>query len=113
MKHAKIYAAVVLASALLTGCASYSDSDSATSSSSGSAATEENYTAAVAEAKKAINTAKRANYVWRDSGKILQKAAKAAKKGDFKTAIKLANKAKRQGDMALAQSKSQANAGPM
>jgi len=59
-------------------------------------------TQAVADAKKAINTAKRANYVWRDSGKILKKAA-----------TKLANKAKRQGEMALAQSKFQASAGPL
>ncbi|VAW56608.1 hypothetical protein MNBD_GAMMA07-812 [hydrothermal vent metagenome] len=114
MKHAKIYAAVVLASVLLAGCASYSDSDNAaTASTSSSSATKETYNAAVADAKKAINTAKRANYVWRDSGKILKKAAKAAGKGDYKAATKLANKAKRQGEMALAQSKSQASAGPL
>jgi len=106
MNHAKLYAALVLAFTLLSGCASNGSSEGSVE------ATKANYNSALAEANKSLKAAAQANYVWRDSGKILKKADKAAKNGDFKTAIKLANKAKRQGDMALAQSKTEANAGP-
>ena len=106
MNHAKLYAAVVLAFTLLSGCASTGSSDSSIEP------TKANYNSALESANKSLKAAVQANYVWRDSGKILKKADKAAKKGDFATAIKLANKAKRQGDMALAQSKTEANAGP-
>jgi len=105
MNHAKIYAGIALATLLLSGCAS-------TGSSGSSAASQESYNAAVAAAKSSIKTAKKAHYEWRDSGKILKKADKAAKSGDFEKATKLANKAKRQGELALVQSKAQANAGP-
>ena len=106
MNHAKIFAGIALATVILTGCAS-------TGSNSASApATEAAYNAALAEAKASIKIAKKAHFEWRDSGKILKKAAEAAKAGDFKKATKLANKAKRQGVMALVQSKDQANAGP-
>ncbi|RDH85037.1 MAG: SoxXA-binding protein [endosymbiont of Galathealinum brachiosum] len=106
MNHAKIFAGIALATVLLSGCA--------TSGSSGNsaAATKEGYNAALVNANKSLKAAAQANYVWRDSGKMLKKADKAAKKGDFETATKLANQAKRQGDMALAQSKEQAGAGP-
>ena len=105
MKYLKILTSIALASALLSGCAGYSSDDSA-------AATLESYNAAVADAKSSLKTAASANYEWRDSGKILKKAEKAAKAGDFETAIKLVNKAKHQGDLALAQSKEQAHATP-
>jgi len=105
MKHFKILSSLALASALLSGCAGYSSDDSA-------AATLESYNAAVTDAKASIETAAAANYEWRDSGKILKKAEKAAKAGDFETAIKLVNQAKHQGDLALAQSKEQAHATP-
>jgi outer membrane lipoprotein-sorting protein len=106
MNHAKIYAGIALATLLLSGCAS-------TGGSSDSAnAAQESYNAAVVAAKSSIKTAKKANYEWRDSSKLLKKADKAAKSGDFAKATKLANKAKRQGALALAQSKDQANAGP-
>ncbi len=105
MNHAKIYAGIALATLLLSGCATTGSSDS-------TAATLESYKTAVTAAQTSIKTAKKANYEWRDSGKILKKAAKAAKSGDFDKALKLANKAKRQGEIALAQAKSQANAGP-
>lgn len=106
MNHAKLYAGLALTFTLLSGCASYGTSDNTV------APTMAGYNSALADAKKSIKAATQANYVWRDSGKILKKADKAAKKGDFETAIKLAQKAKRQGDMALAQYKEQANAGP-
>jgi len=106
MNHAKIFAGIALAAVILTGCASTG------SNSASTPATEATYKAALAEAKASINIAKKAHYEWRDSGKILKKADEAAKAGDFKKATKLANKAKRQGIMALTQSKDQANAGP-
>lgn len=74
--------------------------------------TQGTYNAALADAKQSIKNAKKAHYEWRDSGKMLKKADKAAKNGDFETATKIALKAKRQGELALAQSKDQVNAGP-
>jgi len=106
MNHAKIYAGIALATLLLSGCASTGTSGSS------AGASEAGYNAAVAAAKSSIKTAKQAGFEWRDSGKILKKASKAAKSGDFAKATKLANKAKRQGQLALVQSKDQANAGP-
>ncbi len=102
MNHAKIYASIALAGILLSGCAS----------SGSTAATQADYNAALADAKKSLTLAKKARFEWRDSGKILRKAQKAAKEGSFGAATRLANKAKRQGDLAIAQSKAQANAGP-
>ncbi len=68
--------------------------------------------AAVQDAVKSIESAKKARGEWRDSYKILGKAKKAYRKGDYKTATKLANKAKRQGIMGKAQAKAEAHAGP-
>jgi len=59
-----------------------------------------------------IDKAKAAGFEWRDSREILEQAAKAEKAGDHATAMKLAAKAKRQGILAVAQAKSQKNAGP-
>jgi len=64
------------------------------------------------EATAEINKAKSAGHEWRDSRKILGKAEAAEKAGDHDKAIKLANKAKKQGIDAVAQAKSQAKAGP-
>ena len=102
MKHQKIFTGIALASVLVSGCASYSTAN---------AATQENYNAALADAKSSLQLASKANYEWRDSGKILKKADTAAKSGDYRTAMKLVNQAKNQGDYALAQSKDQADAG--
>lgn len=65
-----------------------------------------------AAAKQTLKAANAVGYQWRDSGKILKKAEKAAASGDFKKAAKLANQAREQGELALAQAKEQANAGP-
>ena len=99
MNHAKTLTAIALASLL-------------TFSLSATAANKSDYNKAAASAKAAISKAKAANFEWRDSGKILKAAAKAAKSGNYNKAVKMANKAKRQGDLALAQSKAQAGAGP-
>jgi len=106
MNHAKNLASLALATLIVTGCAGYG------SSSAKAPATEADYKAAVVEANTALKKAKKANYIWRDSEKILKKSAKAAKAGDFETATKLALKAKRQGEMAVVQAAQQKNAGP-
>lgn len=59
-----------------------------------------------------IDKAKAAGFEWRDSRKLLKKADEAAKKGDMKKALKLANMARAQGIAAVAQAESQKNAGP-
>ena len=60
---------------------------------------------AVKDATAAIDKAAAAHYEWRDSRKILKEAEKAEKSGDHKKAMSLANKAKEQGIIAVAQSK--------
>lgn len=99
MNHAKTLTSIALASLL-------------TVSLSATAATKSDYNKAASAAKASISAAKAVNYEWRDSGKILKAAAKAAKAGDYNKATKLANKAKRQGELAQAQAKAQAGAGP-
>jgi len=69
------------------------------------AGTSGEFNQAVKDATAAINKAKAANYEWRDSRKILKQAEKAEKAGDHKKAMSLANKAKEQGILAVAQSK--------
>ncbi len=58
---------------------------------------------AIAEAEKAIGKAKRLDWVWRDTGKILKKAKKAAQAGKDEQAIKLAKEAKIQAQLAVEQ----------
>ena len=99
MNHAKTLTAITLAGLL-------------TVSLSATAANKNDYNKAAADAKASIKKAADANNEWRDSSDMLKKADEAAKKGDYDTATKLANKAKRQGELAEAQAKAQANAGP-
>ena len=69
------------------------------------------YEAAVAEATAEQKKAKKAGGEWRDIGKFLKKADAAAKKGDYKTATKLAKKVKFQAQMGQAVAKEQAGVG--
>lgn len=64
--------------------------------------------AAIASAEDARKAAKKEGYEWRDTGKMIAKAKKLAKKGKNDKAMALALKAKHQGIDALAQSKSEA-----
>lgn len=75
------------------------------------AASQADYDKAVADATTAVKAAAAAGNEWRDTGKILKKAAKAAKGGNFDKAVKLARKAEFQGKMAEQQAIEQANAG--
>ncbi|VAW53147.1 hypothetical protein MNBD_GAMMA05-1704 [hydrothermal vent metagenome] len=65
------------------------------------------YDEAAKDATVAIDKAKSVNYEWRDSRKLLKKAAKLAKDGKSNEAIKMATKAKQQGDLAIAQAEQQ------
>jgi starvation-inducible outer membrane lipoprotein len=68
--------------------------------------------AAIDMAKQEAAKAKKVNYVWRDTGKIIKQAEEAMKKEDYATAVKLANKAKTQGMLAQQQYEEQKNAKP-
>ncbi len=64
--------------------------------------------------EKAEDARKKASAVggeWRDTGKVIKKAEVAAKKGDYGTALKLANDAYRQGELGYQQAMSQKGAG--
>ena len=63
----------------------------------------------VKAATSEIDKAKDMGYEWRDSRKLLEKAAKLNKDGDAKKAMKLVEQAKQQGQLAVIQAKSQAN----
>ena len=69
------------------------------------------YEQALSTAKAAQKAASALKGEWRDTGKLLKKAAKAAKKGDYAKATKLAQKAELQGKAAEQQAKEQANVG--
>ncbi|MFV1996932.1 MAG: SoxXA-binding protein [Acidiferrobacterales bacterium] len=92
MKKIIISSALAFALIGLGGCASGPSADDA-----------------IAEAQKEMKVAKKMNYLWRDTGKILKKAKKAKANGDTKKAVKLANKALSQAKMAQAQAKAEAN----
>jgi len=75
------------------------------------AASQADYDKAAAAAQSSLKAAASVGNQWRDSGKLLKKAAKAAKSGDFAKAVKLAQAAEFQGHMAQQQASEQANAG--
>ena len=58
---------------------------------------------AIQAAKDANKKAKAVGFAWRDTGKIIKKAEAALKKGDEKTALKLANQARFQAEEAVRQ----------
>ncbi len=68
--------------------------------------------AAISAAEQETLQARKVNNEWRDTGKIIKKAKKAMKKGEIETAIKLANKARRQSSNALKQYAEQKSSGP-
>jgi len=76
------------------------------------ATSEADASAAISMAEQKTQQARKVNYEWRDTGKIIKQAKAAAKKGDMDDAIKLANKASRQSDNALIQYAEQKNAKP-
>ena len=108
----KKLAIVVATLFILSGCSIFSDGggDSGDGMKSGGSP---EVAAAIKEAEAAIKKSKSAGGEWRDAaGKLLKKAKAAAAKGDDKKALKLAKKAKFQGEMGYQQAKEQENAGP-
>lgn len=105
-----LIAGVVGACVALIGCSSTSGAKQAQAASAPAEKMDEArfdavYVEAVAARKKAASV----GMEWRDIGKFLKTAKKAAGDGDYETAIKLAEKAKKQGELgyqqAMAQSK--------
>ncbi|MDH5256898.1 MAG: SoxXA-binding protein [Gammaproteobacteria bacterium] len=70
------------------------------------------YPTLVKQAEASIKKAKSVGSEWRDSEKFLKNAEKAAKAGDMDKAMKLAKKAKAEGELGYKQGESQKNAGP-
>lgn len=102
MKKLVLFGALIFA---LSGCAS-------TGGDAMAPADAESAKSAIAAAKAAQKKAKKAGSEWRDTGKMIKKAEAALEKKDFAKAVKLANKAKSQGEMGEAQGKAEAKAGP-
>jgi len=90
---------VLLTASMAVGCASQQKQEPAPKADSGPSAS----SIAIANAKAAMKKAKAVDYLWRDTGKFVKQAEKAAKKGDEAKAIKLANKARSQAELALKQ----------
>ena len=67
--------------------------------------------AAIAAAVAAQKEAAAVNGEWRDTGKIIKDAEKAAADGDFATAVKLAKKAEDQGKLGKEQAMGQVGVG--
>jgi len=65
---------------------------------------------AVDKAEAARKKAASVGGEWRDTGKFIKKAKAAAKKGEYAEAMKLANKAYRQGELGYQQAMGQKNA---
>ncbi len=91
----KLFTIAILSLFLVTGCGN-KPKDSKPAAPKASAV-------AIANAEAAIKKAKSLHWIWRDTEKFLKKAKKAAKKGDEKKAIKLANKARVQAELAVKQ----------
>lgn len=68
------------------------------------------YEKARADAETAVKKASSAGAEWRDTGKFIKEADKAADTGDYAAATKLANKAKTQAELGYAQSQAQQSA---
>jgi hypothetical protein len=68
-----------------------------------SSAGKEGFEAAYQSAEKAREEAAAAGFEWRDTGKILAQSKDLAEAGDYEAAIKLANRAQQESDLALRQ----------
>ena len=68
------------------------------------------YDAAFEAAAAAREAAAEAGFEWRDTKKLLRQSLKLAKKGEYRKAIRLANRARRQGELALQQAREQETA---
>ena len=87
---------------LVSGCATQPSRD-AVSGAAGTQAYSEGVTQALNNARAAIQEANANQWIWRDTEKFLEEAEAAAQKGDELLAIKLANKARAQAELAVNQ----------
>ncbi|VAW91356.1 hypothetical protein MNBD_GAMMA21-359 [hydrothermal vent metagenome] len=100
MNTLKLTSLLALIFAVAIGCSSTSTDGSSL---------EQQAKDAIAAAKKANKEAKSVGYEWRDTGKMIKKAEKALGAEEYEKAIKLANKARRQAENAIAQQRSENN----
>ena len=70
----------------------------------------ETFKAAYEAAVEARKAAAAVGFEWRDTKKMLRQAKKLAEKGEYEKAVRLANKAKRQGDLGVQQAEEQETA---
>jgi len=84
--------AAILSVALLTACGNNVKSGNSADAAS-----------AISAAEATMKKAGSLKWIWRDTGKNLKKAKAAQKKGDNASAVKLANKAKAQAELAIQQ----------
>jgi nucleoid-associated protein YgaU len=89
---------VVLVLSLAAGCATAPKEEPAPPPTGQAEATQ-----AIDSAKAAIAKAKSVDWIWRDTEQFLKDAEDAAAKGEYETAIKLADKARNQADEAVNQ----------
>ena len=100
-KYAMYLGAITLAMGIATGC----QSNSASTSSMASSSTDEQVVLnLINDAKSALSDAKKGNYAWRDTGKLIKKAEDALADGNNKKASTLAAKALEQSQLAKKQS---------
>lgn len=92
----RLFFVALLSLGLITGCASTDESADSMSAAE-----------AIAEAKAANAEAKAADYEWRDTGKLIDKAEAALADGDEAGAIKLAKQATAQARTAIAQAEAE------
>lgn len=90
----KLLALILVTGSLVIGCAGTTEEEP--KQASGAAA-------AIASAEAAYKVAEDELYAWRDTGKLIKKAKEALKAGKDDEAIKLANKAQKQAEDAVAQ----------
>ncbi len=95
LKALRLTALLLLVVGFAVGCAGTTEE--------GAGADQAAAEAAIAAAKSANAKAKAEGYEWRDTGKLIKKAEEALKAGKYEDAIKLANKAKRQAELAVEQ----------
>ena len=100
----KLATVAVLSTGLMAGCSSKEEpapaAESMSQTESGPSAAAKN---AIYSAKIKNARAAKLGYEWRDTGKLIKAAEKAAAAGDNDKAIKLANQASEQADDAIAQ----------
>lgn len=95
----KIVAVAVLSLGLVAGCASQSSPKSSSAKMQASGEVSQ----AIKAAEAAIAKAKANNWIWRDTEKTLKKAKEAAEKGDKAKAVKLADTARKEAELAVEQ----------